>query len=195
MSSRSTRLVLTLWFAAAGGAILPIAAQSGAALERLRPIGSDPVEGRQDLVTAVEEISSATVVAVTDGDTVRARENGSQLNLHLDGVDAPELSQKFGSEARAYLSELVANRTVTVRVKSRASHGGESVARLEVAGADVSAMLLQRGLARYCGRFVEDQRLRAAEAEARKAGRGLWADPEAQAPWVHRGVRECWKEK
>jgi endonuclease YncB( thermonuclease family) len=194
--SRSTRLVLALWFFAAGAASPPPgAAQSGGAPERLRPAAHRPVEGRQELVTAVEEISSATVVAVSDGDTVTARENGLQLILHLDGVDAPELKQRFGSEAQAYLSELVANRMVTVRVRSRAPHGGESLARLEVAGADVSAMILQRGFARYCSRFADDPQLRRAEAEARKAGRGLWADPNAPAPWVYRGVRECWQEK
>jgi endonuclease YncB( thermonuclease family) len=56
-------------------------------------------------------------------------------------------------------------------------------------------MILQRGFARYCSRFADDPQLRRAEAEARKAGRGLWADPNAPAPWVYRGVRECWQEK
>jgi len=153
-----------------------------------------PAAIRQDVLTVREEVSSAVIVRVDDGDSVLAREGTHSIRLHLDGVDAPELSQQFGPEARQYLSELVVNRTIRVRVTARAARDGESRARLELGGVDVSTMLLRRGLARYCGRHSDDSRLQQAEAEARKAGRGLWAQPDLPSPWQHRGVAECWQE-
>lgn len=197
MNTAPARLSFVLLVAAVCGTGAVLAEQAGQ-----RPAGGLPPEPgstdrpvpREMLVTAHEEVSVATIIAVSDGDSVQARENGSSISLHLDGVDAPELSQKFGAEARTYLSELVINRGVTVRVRSRATRGRESRARVEVGGVDVSLLLLRRGLARYCSLHNEDPRLREAEAEARKARRGLWDDPDQPAPWKHRGVKECWQD-
>jgi endonuclease YncB( thermonuclease family) len=161
----------------------------------LAPLARDSPEiVRQNVLTVAEEVSTGTIVRVDDGDSVVVREASLPIRLHLEGVDAPELSQPFGSQARDYLSRLVMDKAVSVRVRSRAPRDGESRAQIELNGADVSALLLRNGMARYCGRHSEDSVLRQAEAEARKAGRGLWATPDAPSPWQHRGVRQCWQE-
>jgi endonuclease YncB( thermonuclease family) len=158
------------------------------------PLDDRPVLARQDVLTVAEEVSTGTIVRIDDGDSVVVREANQPVRLRLDGVDAPEISQPFGSQSRDYLASLVLNKSVRVRVKGRAARGGESRARLELNGADVSALLLRDGMARYCSQHSEDAALRQAESDARKAGRGLWAAPETPTPWQHRGVRHCWQE-
>ena len=53
------------------------------------------------------------VVGVSDGDTITALdEQKRQHKNRLDGIDAPESSQDFGSRANQSLSDLVFGKTV-----------------------------------------------------------------------------------
>ena len=149
----------------------------------------------QDLLTVTEEIFKATVVAVEDGDSVTVDESGQRSQFHLDGVDAPELAQRFGPEAKAFLGRLVIGKLVTIRLRSRSPRGEESIARLEVNGSDVSVALIRSGMARYCGRHADDPVLQRAENDAQETKRGLWSTPAGILPWQYRGVTNCWQEK
>ncbi len=160
-----------------------IAAQSAQAVP--------PVESRQSLNTVVEEVFSATVTSVLNGDTVIVKSPAEQATVRLAGVDAPELSQPGGSEAQAFLSRLVLGKDVTVRLKSVA----ERFARIEIGGADVSAAMIRGGMAWHCARYTDDRDLTNAETDARAAKRGLWSRPAPTPPWLHRGVSACWEDK
>ena len=47
-------------------------------------------------------------VSIIDGDTFILLINGNeQIKIRLDGIDAPEKSQDFGSRAKEYLSEMI----------------------------------------------------------------------------------------
>jgi endonuclease YncB( thermonuclease family) len=55
----------------------------------------------------------ATVTAVTEGDTLSARlADGRELTVRLIGIDAPEIGECGGREARAALTNLVAGQAV-----------------------------------------------------------------------------------
>ena len=57
-----------------------------------------------------------TVTAVLDGDslTVTPANGGKPIELRLAGIDAPEICQDGGAEAKAYLAELVLKQPVRV---------------------------------------------------------------------------------
>jgi endonuclease YncB( thermonuclease family) len=141
-----------------------------------------------------EEIFSARIGAIEDGDSVIVKDDLRDLRIHLDGVDAPELVQPHGMEARALLIKLAAGQVVTVRVTSRAPANQESFARLEFKGSDLSVMLLRRGMGWYCGRHTQDAELVGAEKAAREAKRGLWSASNPIRPWQYRGTANCWQE-
>lgn len=145
----------------------------------------------QDPVLVVEEVFKATVTSIEDGDSVLVTTPNERYTLHLVGVDAPELSQPGGPEAKAFLSELVLGKAVTVRLKSVS----ERSARLEINGSDVSAALIRAGMAWHCPRYTEDHDLTRAEADARKAKRGLWNLDRPTPPWLLRGVGACWQQQ
>lgn len=61
---------------------------------------------------ATEEAGYQAVVSeVQDGDSVIVLRNGSHETIRLAEVDAPELPQPYGSEARAYVTGLLMGQT------------------------------------------------------------------------------------
>ncbi|MBE1298613.1 MAG: hypothetical protein GJ680_01710 [Alteromonadaceae bacterium] len=63
---------------------------------------------------------SVAVVEVIDGDSiVVAMPNGGHQHIELPYIDAPELEQPFGREAKQALSNLVASQTITLNAKTK----------------------------------------------------------------------------
>lgn len=127
------------------------------------------------------------VVGVSDGDTLTVlTEAKDSVKVRLHGVDAPEAKQAFGNRAKQELSELVFGKAVRVEVEDKDRYG-RTVGRVFVGDIAVNAEMVRRGFAwwyrEYAKKSVE---LATAEAEARNAKRGLWAEPNAVAPWEFR---------
>ncbi|MCA0240845.1 MAG: thermonuclease family protein [Proteobacteria bacterium] len=61
---------------------------------------------------------SGTVTAVLDGDTLTVTPDGGgkPIELRLAGIDAPEICQDGGADARAYLAELVLKQPVRAQI-------------------------------------------------------------------------------
>ena len=145
---------------------------------------------RQGPVLVGEVVFTGTVTSVEDGDSIVVKTPTEQMTLQIAGVDAPELSQPGGPEARTFLTSLVSGKTVTVRIKSVA----ERIGSVQVGNADVSESLIRSGMAWHCPRFTDDRDLTIAEADARASKRGLWRDARPTPPWLHRGSGACWQQ-
>ena len=135
------------------------------------------------------------VVSVVDGDTVKVRVNGAVESVRLIGIDAPETNapgrpaQCFGSQSGAQAEALLAGKTV--RLEFDASQGRRDrydrlLAYVWVGDTHVNEWLLRQGYAReftYSAPYRYQSAFRAAEAEARAAGRGLWAADTCGGKW------------
>lgn len=131
----------------------------------------------------------ARVVGVVDGDSVRvATSTQQQLEIRLDGIDAPELGQDFGRRAKQHTSDLLFKREVEVEPKGLDRYG-RTVARVRVGGKDASVEIIRAGYAWHFVKYSSDPELAAAERQARSEHRGLWADAAPVAPWDYRGGR------
>jgi hypothetical protein len=64
------------------------------------------------------------VVSVTDGDTIDVAlvPNGLVQAIRLEGIDAPESAQPFGSQSAQHLSELVSGKAVTLECENERSY-------------------------------------------------------------------------
>lgn len=131
------------------------------------------------------------VLRVIDGDTVRVRLASGPINVRLHAVDAPELGQPWGRDARDRLARrLPAGRAVDLEVTDQSDGYGRMVARILADGDDTNAWLVRSGHAfvyrQYAG--AADRDLCRLEDEARGAGRGLWglAPSRRIAPWEWR---------
>jgi len=128
------------------------------------------------------------VVSVHDGDTLTVLDAASvQHKVRLQGIDAPERGQPFGTVARERLAALTMGQTVTVETFGRDRYG-RTLGRIVIEGQDVNRQMVLDGLAWHYLRYSKAEALTAAEREARAAGRGLWADREPVPPWEWRAT-------
>ena len=132
------------------------------------------------------------VVAISDGDTLKARcgEPGAyqQLTIRLSEIDAPEKKQPFGQRSRANLGALCFGVVATIKPQTRDRYG-RTVARVGCRGKDASSEQVRAGLAWFYVRYGTDASLGALEGLARGSRAGLWADHAPVAPWEWRASR------
>lgn len=134
------------------------------------------------LVTA--ESLMGTVVAITDGDSLRVLVDGDEVVVRLVDVDAPELGQPFGKRAKKSLSDLVFGKRVEVQSVGRDRYG-RVLATVRQKGTDINLSQVERGMA-WAYRTNRKATIRDAQAEAKASRAGLWADPGALSPWEWR---------
>ncbi len=88
---------------------------------------------------------TGVVQRVIDGDSFYLDRAGQPpLTVRISNIDAPEICQPWGEEAKAALQALVLNQTVSVRVSSR-DRAGRSLARVRVGQLDVGERLVSDG--------------------------------------------------
>lgn len=129
------------------------------------------------------------VVAITDGDTLKARcgEEGSYqlIKVRLAEIDAPEKVQPFGQRSRQQLADLCFNQEANIRETAR-DRFGRTVARVRCQGLDASAEQVKAGMAWAFTRYLTDPEIAQLEKVARGTGIGLWADSSPVPPWEWR---------
>jgi endonuclease YncB( thermonuclease family) len=130
------------------------------------------------------ESFAGTCVKVLDGDSIIVRTSDGNLEVRLEGIDAPEHGQDFGEEAKAEARRLALDKKVRGEVR-RIDEYGRSVARVYVEGQDLGLMLVKAGAA-WKYKYSNDFLLASAEKEARRTKRGLWALPNPVQPWKWR---------
>jgi endonuclease YncB( thermonuclease family) len=123
------------------------------------------------------------VVGVHDGDTLTVLVDSREMKVRLHGIDAAELAQSHGKEAKRAMSALVFGEEVVVQVVDTDRYR-RKVARVLVHDRDVGLALVRAGQAWWYQRYApRDATLRAGESEARAHRRGLWRETTRMAPW------------
>lgn len=125
------------------------------------------------------------VVGVADGDTLTMRCDDQTVKVRLAEIDAPEKRQPWGTRSRQALADLCFQQQATLRAQ-KLDRYGRTVGRVECAGQDASQAQAAAGLAWAYRRYLTDADIASAEAIARAAHLGLWADPAPVPPWEWR---------
>lgn len=121
------------------------------------------------------------VVGVTDGDTVTVLRDREPVKVRLTEIDAPERKQPFGQRSRQHLADLVFRREVLV-VEHGEDRYGRMLGRLNLGAVDANEAQVRSGMAWVYDKYVVDRSLYGLQDEAKRARRGLWADPEPVPP-------------
>src|SRR6185437_11650174 len=108
-------------------------------------------------------------VRVIDGDTIVMEDN---TRIHLD---APEISQTYGIQAKLFLSNLVLNKTITGIKKGKDKYG-RTIADLYLKGLWINKLIVDSGYAYVYLRY-DNENLYPDELQAKNEKRGLWAFP------------------
>ena len=134
------------------------------------------------------------VRTIHDGDTVTCIDDkGVAQKIRLVGIDSPEFDQPHGRIARASLESKLAGGVVRVVDRGRDQHGrllGTLFLDAPPSGGstntkgerNINREMVREGHAWVFGGFSPDPDLVAAEDEARKDRRGLWAEANPVAP-------------
>lgn len=136
------------------------------------------------------------VIAVLDGDTIDLLDQNKQkIRIRFHGIDAPETGQPFGSNAKRFVSERIAAETVDVR-EYNLDRYDRTIGDILIDGQRLSVAIVKAGLAWHYVQYApDDHELAAAELEARRANRGLWADKRHVAPWDWRRLSKTERDK
>jgi micrococcal nuclease len=126
---------------------------------------------------------TGAVTHISDGDTlwVRRAQQHEAHPVRIDGIDAPEICQAFGPQARAALSTHLLGQRVHVTERAHDQYG-RMVARVTLGGDDVGAWMVQHGYAWSYRYHSSEGPYKKAEAQARKLGLGLFAEPDPMPP-------------
>ena len=126
---------------------------------------------------------NGTVSGVRDGDTVTV----SGKRVRLFGIDAPELSQPGGEDARDFLASHAQGRTVRVEKKDRDDYGRVVGVVLLPDGTELNALMVKSGHAWVYTKYCRDcYGLQLAQAFAKARKLGLWAGERPVPPWKWR---------
>lgn len=130
---------------------------------------------------------AGVVTYVTDGDSlwIRPLAGGEPVEVRLQGIDAPEICQAHGREARAALAALALHRQVTVRPRARDRYE-RVLARVRLGGQDLGAWMVERGHAWSDGWRGSRGPYARQQAQASAARLGLWRSSSAVEPRIFR---------
>ena len=123
-----------------------------------------------------EGVFYGTLVRVKDGDSLVAKVQGVAMDFRLSDVDAPELDQPYGREAKRELATLAAGKQL-VLMPFDTDRYGRTVVHIWNGRTHLNAELVRRGAAWFYPEFARDPTLYDLEQEARDAKRGLWSLP------------------
>lgn len=133
-------------------------------------------------------IWTGPVVKIIDGDTltVYSRGGGKNERIRLWGIDAPEIGQAYGEDAKQHLESLVSGKRVDVIELGDRDRYGRIVGIIEVDGVCVNELLLIEGMAwvypKYCAMPLKGI-WEALEAYANTHRREVWANFRVGESW------------
>ncbi len=127
-----------------------------------------------------EEQEVGTVVSVTDGDTLSMIVKGATVEVRLEGINAPERTECWGSEATALmLSRLSGKELVLVSGENDTDQFGRLLRDVYLETADgpefINATMVAEGNAvAVQNGGPNEAMLKALEARAFQSGKGMW---------------------
>jgi endonuclease YncB( thermonuclease family) len=134
------------------------------------------------------QAQSLAVERVIDGNTLVVRRGGDSLKLLLDGVDAPELAQPGGRQARDALASLAGEACRVVFLASEPDRWGRF--RADLYAGKTEDVWVQGTLARsgwvWAHPDTADRELTSLVKMARSERRGIWQSQSPQPPWQWR---------
>lgn len=128
------------------------------------------------------------VVGVHDGDTLTIlTDKKEEFKVRLWGIDAPELGQSFGKNAKAGLSSLAFGKRVKFDPE-KTDRYGRVVSKVTLPNSqDAGSEMIRQGLAWWYVAYAKKEKpYMELEEKARSARVGLWSEKAPVAPWTWR---------
>lgn len=136
------------------------------------------------------QVFHGKAVKISDGDTFTLLVNGrEQVRIRIDGIDAPEKGQAYGTRAKEFLSSMIWGESITVRVL-KTDRYGRSIGKVSTPTIeDVGYEMIKAGYAWQYRDYNNDKSYTVAENYARKNTKGLWQDRNPIRPQDYRKMK------
>ena len=162
------------------------------------------------------------VTEVFDGDTIKVRldakiprfgfrwpefgEDPEEIqNIRLSQIDAPELKQPYGRDARQFVAQNILGKKVRIIEEGSVGTPGLTQAKVWFLAnpdsdernrkwVEVNGLLVSTGLA-WVGQYSANEELKVIEQEAQKQKRGLFKESDPLPPWIYREKLQAVKHK
>src|SRR5699024_2560958 len=131
---------------------------------------------------AIQSYCQNIVAYVIDGDTYVMDD---RTKIRIKNIDAPEMDQPYGKEAKAFAIKKLLNKKV-VLIDTELDRYGRTLAKVEVNGDDFATLLVLKGWAWNYNYFSNSAVLKEAEVLAKKTKTGLWKAQNPIPPWAWR---------
>jgi endonuclease YncB( thermonuclease family) len=161
--------------------LLPVACRRPTTQTNLRP--NIPPTGQ-----TTQQTLTGRVIRIADGDTITVLDaSNTQHRIRLQGIDAPESHQDFGTQSKKNLSSLIFDKEVTVQY-DKTDRYGRLVGKILLDGRDINLEQVRAGMAWHYKDYEREQSPQDretyahAEDEARRVRRGLWSDANPVEP-------------
>src|SRR5204863_1110196 len=121
----------------------------------LKPTQRNPTVA--PLTNAISQVFMGRVVRIADGDTITVLDgSNAQHRIRLQGIDAPESHQAFGTQSKKNLSELIFDKDVTVEYE-KIDRYGRIVGKITLAGTDIDLEQIKAGMAWHYKDYQDEQ--------------------------------------
>ncbi len=128
----------------------------------------------------------AEVVAVLTGDTLKVLKSRQVIIVRLQGIDAPEKTQRYGQQAKDFTETLIFGQKVVVNVKG-IDRDENIIAEVVLEdGRSLNREVVKAGFAWWHRERSEDLSLWLLEDRARESKLGLWLGEDPVPPWEFR---------
>jgi|SRR6185437_11814537 len=128
-------------------------------------------------------VRNAKIIAVHDGDTITTA-TGEKIRFSF--IDAPEISQPYGIEARNFVSSLILNREVKIITHGTDKYG-RTIGEIYLGKLFINEAEINSGLCWVYSQYSPEKYYRE-ELAAKSKRIGLWASNEQIPPFLYRRI-------
>lgn len=133
-------------------------------------------------LTSFSQNITGVVTKIYDGDSIILNHS---TEVELYQIDAPELGQRYGHDAKQFLKEQIFNKKVRVNIVGT-NHYGQKLGVIFIRYDNINELILENGYAWIEKKYKKYKSLGHYESYAKKYKLGLWRDKKPVAPWVYR---------
>ncbi|MEM9444843.1 MAG: thermonuclease family protein [Verrucomicrobiota bacterium] len=126
------------------------------------------------------------VVSVIEGDVIHFKaDSNHEYKIRLYGIDAPEMKQQHGKEAKKVLADKILKKSVRIEVNGMDRYG-RTTGIVVLDKISINRWLVENGWAWQYRQYDQSDVLRDAQKSAHRKRLGLWQGTNPIPPWEFR---------